>query len=128
MQVLSPVVLRVGIGLVIIWFGFQQLSDSSYWISYLPSFTQTLPISQISLAYLNGWFELIFGTLLLAGAYTRVAAFLLTLHLLSIVGTVGYNEIGVRDFGLAFAALSIFLHGPSNWSVDKLLTRRRVDY
>lgn len=118
MQSFSSIILRVGIGLVIIWFGLQQISDSSAWVAYLPLWTKSLSISQINLIYLNGWFELTFGTLLIIGFYTRIIAFVLTLHLLSVVLAVGYNEIGVRDFGLAIAAFSIFLHGSSDWSLD----------
>ena len=111
MQTWSQTVLRVGISLVIVWFGLQQLSDPSGWIAYLPSWAENLPISEISFVYINGWFELIFGILLLLGFYTKIIAFLLSLHLLSIIFSVGYNEIGVRDFGIFIALVSIFLYG-----------------
>ncbi|OGI68677.1 hypothetical protein A3A05_03260 [Candidatus Nomurabacteria bacterium RIFCSPLOWO2_01_FULL_41_12] len=113
MQKWSQIVLRVGIGLVIIYFGLQQVSDPTGWITYLPLWIKDIPISEINFIYFNGWFELIFGTLLVLGFYTRIVSFFLSLHLLSIVYTVGYNEIGVRDFGIFVAILAIFLHGPS---------------
>lgn len=125
MRNLSSVVLRVGIGAVIIYFGLQQLNDQSAWIAYLPSWIKSVPISQINFIYWNGWFELVFGILLVVGFYTRIVAFFLALHLLSIVFTVGYNEIGVRDFGIFIALVSIFLHGPSNWSADESLERNK---
>jgi uncharacterized membrane protein YphA (DoxX/SURF4 family) len=83
----------------------------------------SLPISETTFVYLNGWFELVFGTLLIIGFHTRIVAFLLSVHLLGIVFTVGYNEIGVRDFGLTVALISIFLHGPSDWSLDAKLKK-----
>lgn len=119
MRNLSSVVLRVGIGAVIIWFSLQQLSDPSSWITYLPSWIESVPVSQINFIYLNGWFELVLGIFLIMGFYTRIVAFFLSLHLLSIVLTVGYNEIGVRDFGIFVGLVSIFLHGRSNWSADE---------
>ena len=116
---LSSFLLRIGIGLVIIYFGLQQVSDSSGWLAYLPSWAKSLPISEINFIHINGYFELIFGALLVLGFYTRIVAFFLSIHLLVIVYTVGYNEIGVRDFGIFVALVSIFLHGPSIWSLDK---------
>ena len=114
MQTWSFIILRIGIGLVIIYFGLQQVSDPSGWIAYLPAWVKILPISEMNFIYLNGYFELIFGTLLVLGFYTKIISFLLSLHLLSIVYTVGYNEIGVRDFGIFIALVSIFLHEQSN--------------
>lgn len=124
-QALSPIILRIGLGAVVIWFGLQQLNSSASWIVYLPLWAENLPISQINFVYINGFFELIFGLLLVLGFYTRVVAFFLALHLFSIVFVVGYNEIGVRDFGLAVGLLSIFLHGPSDWSADEFFKRHK---
>ena len=107
---LSPIILRIGIGLVIIWFGLQQINTPLAWVVYLPTFTENLPISQTTFVSLNGYFELIFGILLVAGFFTRIVAFFLALHLFGIVLTVGYNEIGVRDFGIFIALVSIFLY------------------
>src|SRR3989338_933735 len=116
---LSSFLLRIGIGLVIIYFGLQQVSNTSAWLAYLPYWAKSLPISEINFIHINGYFELIFGALLVLGFYTRIVAFFLSIHLLVIVYTVGYNEIGVRDFGIFVALVSIFLHGPSIWSVDR---------
>ncbi len=125
MKNFSSIILRVGLGLVIIWFGWQQASNPSAWIAYLPTFIKNFSISSTSLiypytkdlsvwVYLNGWFELVFGALLIIGFYTRIVAFILALHLFNIIFAVGYNEIGVRDFGLFIALLSIFLHEAKN--------------
>ncbi len=123
MQKYSQIVLRIGLGLVMIWFALQQLHSPLGWTSYLPSWTNSLPISQITFVYLNGWFEITFGILLIAGFYTRIVSCLLAIHMFGIVFSVGYNEIGVRDFGLAIALISIFLHGSSDWSLDRFFDR-----
>jgi len=120
----AQIVLRIGLGLVVIYFGSQQLMDPVSWVSYLPSWTASLPFGQTSFIYLNGWFELVFGILLIAGFYTRIVSGLLALHLASIVFTIGYNEIGVRDFGLTVALASIALYGPSAWSLDEFFARK----
>ncbi len=114
MLALSPVVLQIGIGLVVVWFGLQQINDPESWVGYLPSFIKNLPISEINFVYLNGYFELIFGSLLMVGFYTRIVSFLLALHMAGIVYSLGYNEISVRDFGIFIALLAIFLHGKSD--------------
>lgn len=121
MKKASSAILRVGIAAVIIWFGYQQLSDPTSWLGFLPPWATTLPISQLSLIYLNGWFEIVAGTMLFFGVYTRTVALLIALHLLDITLTVGYGAIGVRDFGLTVAVVSVFLYGSSPISVDVFL-------
>lgn len=116
----APAVVRIGIALVVIWFGVQQLSDPTSWMKVLPEWTLSLPIDQIGLIYFNGWFEIVFGIALLVGFYTRWVALLVSLHLLHITTVVGYGGIGVRDFGLTLAAFGIFLNGRDKLSVDKI--------
>jgi uncharacterized membrane protein YphA (DoxX/SURF4 family) len=124
MKNLSSTILRIGLGIVIIYFSLQQLNNPSSWIGYLPDFTKNLPISQITFVYLNGWFELTFGTLLILGFYTRIVAGLLALHLLGIVFSVGYNPTGMRDFGLTIALFSISLYGESMYSLDRYFSSK----
>lgn len=125
MRKFSAIILRIGIGAVIIWFALQQLAKPSAWTVYLPAFTQSLPISQIGFIYLNVWFELTFGAMMIIGFYTRIVALFLALHMLGIVFTIGFDATGVRDFGLAVALFSISLYGTSCWSVDELFERNR---
>jgi len=115
----SPVVLRISISLVILWFGFTNIFNPQSLIGYLPKFAQSLPIEPLSLLLITGIFEVIFGLLLLIGLFTRLSSFLLFLHLLIIIIGLGYNDIAVRDFGLALATLAIFLHGPDKWCLDR---------
>ena len=105
-------VLRYGISLVILWFGIQQLTNNSQWIAYVPDGVIALThLSATTIVTLNGVFEVIGGLLLIIGWQTRWVALLLALHLLDIMYTVGYGQIGVRDFGLAIATVSIFMYG-----------------
>ena len=118
MKKIGPVVLRVGMAAVILWFGIAQGTNPSAWFGYLPAWTAHLPISQMSVIYINSFFEIVFGFLLFVGFYTRWVALLLALHLFDIAITVGYGAIGVRDFGLAIATLAIFFEGTSAISAD----------
>jgi uncharacterized membrane protein YphA (DoxX/SURF4 family) len=123
MKKFAPILLRLSMAAVIIWFGVSQLTDPNSWLGFLPTWTATLPISQTALVYLNGWFELSFGLSLLFGFYTRFVALLLALHLLDITYIVGYNAIGIRDLGLALATISVFLFGSDTFSIDNLFER-----
>lgn len=121
----APVVVRVGISLVFLWFGTSQVGDPESWTRLLPDWTASLPFAAETLIKFNGGFEILFGTLLLLGLYVRPVALLLALHLFHVVSVVGYNGIGVRDFGLALATTSIFLHGSDHLTLDALFARRR---
>ncbi|MDO8430698.1 MAG: DoxX family membrane protein [Candidatus Taylorbacteria bacterium] len=114
----APVAVRIGISLVVLWFGFTQVTEPGPWIRVLPEWTKSLPVGQINLIYLNGWTEIFLGSLLLVGFYTRFVALLVALHLLQVTFAVGYGAVGVRDFGLTLAAVSVFLHGHDKWSID----------
>ena len=124
--IFAPVFVRVGVSLVVLWFGINQLLNPEQWISQLPEWTTLLPVSQIGLIYFNGWFEFVFGLTLLFGFYTRLSALLIALHLLDITFTVGYGAVGVRDFGLSISALSVFLSGSDALSVDKVFEKDTV--
>lgn len=119
MQKISPFVLRLGLGLVFIWFGTQQLIHTSMWVGMIPDWTSFLPFTKYTLVLLNGWFEVVFALLLISGFYTRIVSLLLALHLFGITYTLGYGPIAVRDFGLSVAILSVFLYGADYYSFDR---------
>lgn len=108
----STFILRIGLGIVILWFGVSQLLTPSEWVSWVPAWTGTFGLTPLTVVYLNGVFETIFGALLLLGIYVRFAAILLFLHLVVIIIEIGMNSIGIRDFGLAAALLALA------WSPD----------
>lgn len=118
-QQLAPAILRVGIALVFLWFGASQLSNAADWIGWLPGWVLKLPIAPTTFVYINGALEVIGGALLLIGVSVRLAAFLLALHMAGIVAAVGYNEIGVRDFGILCATIAVWLHGSDACGLQK---------
>jgi uncharacterized membrane protein YphA (DoxX/SURF4 family) len=123
MKNISSLVLRVGLGLVMLWFGVSQGKNPSAWVNYLPTWTESLSLSQITFIYLNSWFEICLGVLLILGFQTRIVATLLALHLIGIVLSVGYNATGIRDFGLTMALVSIALASPEGPSLDRFFDR-----
>ena len=120
----APIVLRISLGIVFLWFGFTNIFNHESLIGYLPEFFYSLGISLQTILLFNGIFEIIFGTLLIIGLFTRVVAFILFLHLLSITFSLGYNDVAIRDFGLALASLSISLYGADKWCLDRKLRNK----
>lgn len=112
MKRMAPIVLRYSMAAVILWFSLQQFIHPDMWVAYVPDSAVNLTgFSAPLLVYANATFELIFGMFLIFGIYTRISAVFLALHLLDIMWVVGYGEIGVRDFGLALALMSVALNG-----------------
>lgn len=115
----APTVLRIGISLVVIWFGLQQINDPQPWTGLIPDWATGLSgLSALTIVKINGWAEIILGGAHLIGLYTRITGLILAVHLAMITFTVGYNAVGVRDFGLTIGALSSFLYGVSPLSID----------
>ena len=115
----APYMVRIGISIVLLWFGLNQIFDTESWLGWLPQCTYSLSIEPTAIIILNGIFETIFVSLLLLGLITRFAAVVMTVHLLIITFSIGYNDVAVRDFGLSLATFSIFLYGPDRLSLDK---------
>ncbi len=113
LETYAGVVLRYGMSAVILWFSFQQFMHNSVWTAYVPDSAVALTHLEASaLVFLNALFELIFGLALVFGYQVRIVALLLALHLFGIMWSLGYGEIGTRDFGLAVAILVVSMNGP----------------
>ena len=115
----APVVLRLGLSAVYLWFGFSQITDSASWVSWVPDFAVSISgMSAGTIVLFNGWFEAIAGILLAVGFMTRWVALALSAHMFLITFDLGLTAIGVRDFGLAMATLSLSLFGKDDYSLD----------
>ena len=115
----APAVLRIGLALLLLWFGLTNVFDPNMLVGYLPSSFPSNLITPITFMVLNGIFEIIIGLALSLGFLTRIASFLAFLHILGIGISLGYNDIAIRDYGLAIAALAVFLYGPDKLCLDK---------
>jgi len=108
----STAIIRIGLALVLLWFGIDEILNPENWFGYFPeSLTSLLPFSLETFFILNGIFEIIVGILFLVGFKTRIVAAISALHLLSITIAIGYNDIGIRDFGLTLMAVSLIFSG-----------------
>ena len=117
-QEIGKVILRIGLSLVFLWFSFQQLSNPILWVSFVPGFVSYF-VSPVSAVIMNGFAEMILGLLLIFGMYTRISSLLLGLHLLGIAFSVGFNPVGIRDFGLGFACMALSFLAPDKYCLDK---------
>src|SRR3989344_2719433 len=107
---LGTYLLRLGLSAVFLWFGFSQLLDSIRWVSIVPEWAvNLLHIPPAFIVLGNGAFEVILGSMLAMGIWTRLISLVLGLHLIPIMFDLGLTAIGVRDFGLVIASLSLSL-------------------
>lgn len=122
----APIILRIAMALLFLWFGTSQIMSPTDWIGFVPQSIVTLTgMSATTIVFFNGLFEIIAGSMLLLGLWTRVVAALLFLHMLDIAFTVGLDAIGIRDLGLAVATFVVFLNGADWWTLDHYI---RSDY
>ena len=119
---LVPVVLRLGLAVVFLWFGSQQLSDPSVWTGFVPGWTANPWISVETIILLNGFAEIVAAVLLISGFWLRPVGLLLTIHMLVIALEAG-GAIGIRDFGLAISCLALALSTPDHWTLDAYFVR-----
>ena len=108
---------RLSISFLFLWFGLNQIFDPQNFIGYLPEF-----ILQLNNPFLfvmgNGIFETLVAVLLLVGIGVRSVSFVLIIHLLSIIITLGYNDIAVRDFTLMLITMIVMIGGKDQWCLN----------
>lgn len=115
----APVLLRIGMAIVFVYFGTSQLQHPQSFVGWLPKEVGLIPIQPTTFVALNGAFETFFGVLLLFGIWTRISAALLGLHLLGITFTIGFTEVGIRDLGLSLATLALAMFGTTPMSIEE---------
>ena len=126
-QPYAPIVVRLGMSAVFIWFGLSQLIDPAPWTGYVPDAAASLVGGNVTLlVLLNGWFEVVAGLTLALGLQVRLVSFLLGAHLIVISTSLGTSALAIRDYGLSIATLSIVLAGPDIASFDHRSAKRNL--
>ena len=114
-------VVRIGLSLVYLWFGSNQLMHPEKWTSLIPSYaTKIIPVSAHALVLGNGGFEIVFGLLLLVGFYSRFAAFVSWILYISIVNRNPMLYNFMNSFIGILIFWSIFLPLGARYSFDNL--------
>ncbi|RME31611.1 DoxX family protein [Candidatus Woesearchaeota archaeon] len=124
LETYAPLILRVGLASVFLYFGVSQLIRPEAFVGWLPAEAGLVPLTPRTLIVLNGAFETLFGTFLVLGLFTRISAFLLGGHLLMITFSIGLTEIGVRDFGLSIATLALACFKVAPLSLDAFFEKQ----
>lgn len=119
----GKVILRISLSLVFLFFGISQIYNPALWTGFVPSFVSSI-ITPGTAILINGFVEIFFGLLLIFGLYTRFSSLILGLHLFGIAFSIGFNPLGIRDFGLALATLSIFFSEPDKLCLDEVVLRK----
>ena len=126
LQSLAPLVLRLGLAGLFLWFGISQLLIPSDWISWVPDWVPNLlRIDLRMIVLLNGGFETVGGIFLLLGVFVRWVALLLGLHLLAIAYEIGYDAIAIRDLCIAVSCFSLSLFGGDVWTIGTMVRPRQ---
>jgi len=107
--------LRIGLALVFLWFGIQQLMNPGDWIGYVPDIASKFFLNTTQIVLINGLFEVVASVLLILNVYAWLAALLLGLHMLGISFSIGINPIGVRDIGISVGTLALALLSPKKF-------------
>ncbi len=115
---LAPAIVRIGLGLVFLWFGLTQIFNGQSFLGYLPSFAEQIPLAPLTIILLNGILDTIIGLFYTLGILTRLTAFVAAVHLCIVVIGLGYNDIAVRDLGLMIMSLTVMINGPDHWTFD----------
>jgi len=108
MKITPSCVLRVGLAIVLFWFGINQILDPSKWVFFIPEWVVSASaISPELIVLLNGGIEIVLGAFILLGIFLRVSALIVALHLFGIALSLGNSPSAIRDVGLAFMALAL---------------------
>lgn len=108
----APIVLRLGMTAVFVWFGVSQLAHPNAWTALVPSWiTDLTGTNAVTIVQLNGAVEILASLFLALGFFVRWIALGLAVHLFIITSHLGLTPVGVRDFGLSIAMLAVALFG-----------------
>lgn len=114
----ADVVLRWGLGLVILLAGAHKLVDPAAWSAYAgPVLLSLWPVSMDLTMVANGVVEVGFGAAIVADVYTTIAAAVVAvslagvaLYLVVVAVTTGeFLDVAIRDVGLTMFAIGVTL-------------------
>lgn len=109
-DVYGLLLLRLGLGGVLVWFGAAELHNPGAWAVFVPK--MFAPV-MVPLMFVHATALLVVGALLVAGMFHRLAAWLGGLILAAILGALALNgsvdSVFVRDVGLACASFALAL-------------------
>lgn len=121
LTLLAPFLLRIALGLIVLWFGYAKLFSRSE--AQLAAYTKlSLPQPKFWLAFF-GTLEVVAGSLLIIGLFTQVTALVMSVVLMiAFVAKLRYEVLFSISipflFLLLVVALSLVVTGAGAFAVD----------
>jgi uncharacterized membrane protein YphA (DoxX/SURF4 family) len=123
----GKLILRLGLAIVFLYFGINQLILPQRWVDLIPDF-KFIYMNEIfkqKIILVNGIFDCLIGICFLLGIFIKIISLLATLHLFSVfIFSLGFTPSGFRDLGLALASFSLFFIGSGNFKLIKNFKNR----
>ncbi len=106
--------LIIPLAYVLTLFGFGKMMSPNLWVGWMPTlFDGLIGLSSIQWTIAIGGIELLLAIALLLPVSRRYAAFLISIHMLGVISTIGpLSEIAARDVVVMFAAIYIGIYSP----------------
>lgn len=121
----SSLLLRFGLGSTFLYFGiYEKILKPELTRAVFENLNVTIPIPLGLFITMFGILEVIIGSALILGFYTRIAAILAALMIGTIVLQLGFLAVP-RDPALFAIALSLILTGSSIFSLDRYFAKRK---
>ena len=133
----TTIIIRIIVGLIFISEGILKYKQVQ-WLG--PGrFTELGFTHPFFWAYFTGAFEMLCGTLVLLGLFTRLASVPLMIIMLTALVTTKLPLIDTggiwtflheytTDFALTLLLILLFIRGSGKWSVDRMITRQKYDH
>jgi uncharacterized membrane protein YphA (DoxX/SURF4 family) len=110
----APVAGRVLLGLVLVWFGYHELTSPDQWTGYIPVINEASKLAIVAVL-VHGWVLFMLAVALIAGIAPRISAAIASVLLLEIVISLsvsGLSDTSMRDVGVL--GLAVVLTGCRN--------------
>jgi uncharacterized membrane protein YphA (DoxX/SURF4 family) len=110
----APVAGRVLLGLVLVWFGYHELTSPDQWTGYVPIINEASQLAIVAVL-VHGWVLFVLAIALIAGIAPRISAAIASVLLLEIVislSVTGLSDTSMRDVGVL--GLAVVLTGCRN--------------
>ncbi len=105
-------IIRIGVSLSYLFFGFQHFVYTHQWIESMPNFIiANSPLDSETLVHFSGAIEIVFGLALLLGVYSRASAVILTIFTGASIVISGFNNLNPQVILVLVATLIVAFNG-----------------
>src|SRR3989344_3350018 len=109
-------ILRVGLAVTFLWIGILIIKAPEAWGGFInPWVLKLLPLSIKEMMLGTAALDIVIGTLFLFDKYVWLGALVAALHLLTVLGVSGINDVTVRDIAILSGTLALFFDSRPEW-------------